>query len=165
MYHMAAALISPTDVVSATKVVRELVTKGRRRTHFCDEGDHEREKIIACFLELPVKVLVCSSPRQAGDDQEARNACISGLLVAFARLRVSYAVFDSRGVDRDKIDRAAIVRAMKIGIAQPEAFTYTHRGSRDEALLGIPDAFAWCYGARKIWRQKIEGFITEVTCP
>lgn len=61
-------------------------------------------------------------------------------------LRVGALVFDTRGPSRDDKDRETIRRAISQGVAAP-TLNYAHRGSRDELLLGLPDAIGWAAGA------------------
>ncbi|MCU1455250.1 MAG: hypothetical protein JWN46_3396 [Acidimicrobiales bacterium] len=42
---------------------------------------------------------------------------------------------------------------------------YSHRGSKDELLLSLPDAFAWCWGAGGTWRDRIRPLIGSVIRP
>jgi hypothetical protein len=152
---MAAALLVPPDIASTTKSVRGLVPRGQRRTHFSNEGEKERRQIIDTFCQLPINVVIAISAYRGGDDQVARNACIRGLLDTFPRLGVAVAVFDTRDEDRDRADRIEIAAALEAGVG-PADLHYTHRGSRDEPLLGLPDAFAWCHGAGGQWKTKIK---------
>ena len=39
---------------------------------------------------------------------------------------------------------------------------YSHRGSRDELLLALPDALGWAIGARRPWRQMVSEVVAEV---
>jgi hypothetical protein len=40
--------------------------------------------------------------------------------------------------------------------------TYSHRGSRDEVLLGLPDAVGWAVGAKGRWWGLVSGFTTVI---
>ena len=61
-------------------------------------------------------------------------------------MRVVTIILDTRGPDRDEIDRRTIRHSIRDGIA-PARLVYEHRGSRDEVLLGLPDAVGWAAGA------------------
>jgi hypothetical protein len=39
---------------------------------------------------------------------------------------------------------------------------YTHRGSRSEPLLSLPDAIGWAVGAGGMWRRLVEPIVAEV---
>jgi hypothetical protein len=40
--------------------------------------------------------------------------------------------------------------------------TYSHRGSRYEVLLGLPDAVGWAVGAKGRWWGLVSGFTTVI---
>jgi hypothetical protein len=45
----------------------------------------------------------------------------------------------------------------------PFDLDYVHRGSRDEALLSLPDAIGWAWGAGGSWRRLVEPMIGSVS--
>jgi hypothetical protein len=70
-------------------------------------------------------------------------------------------VLDSRGPDRDRRDRRCIARTLR-HIEQPDSLQYTHRGSRDEPLLCLPDAIGWAVGAEGLWKGLAEPVVDEI---
>jgi hypothetical protein len=65
---------------------------------------------------------------------------------------------ESRDVDDERtISRALGRRPSMSGLA------YEHADTRNEPLLWVADASAWCYGADGEWRQRISGLMTSVT--
>jgi hypothetical protein len=67
-------------------------------------------------------------------------------------------VLDSRG-ERDQRDRQTLARTLaKLRVDMH----YSHRGSKDEPLLGLADAFGWCFGAGKRWGQQVAPHIVSV---
>ena len=59
----------------------------------------------------------------------------------------------------DKVDRRVIGHALE---ADGADMVYRHRGSRDELLLGLPDAIGWAVGAGGRWRSMASGFMTVI---
>jgi hypothetical protein len=104
-------------------------------------------------LDLQVTVFETPYDRKV-DDREARNRCLEALVRATNELGVSVLVLDTRGPDRDRQDRVTV--ALTVRAASLDRLTYAHRGSRDEPLIALPDAFGWAAGAGKPWRRLIE---------
>ncbi len=63
------------------------------------------------------------------------------------------------GPDRDKLDRATLA-----GSLADRELHYSHRGSRDELLLSLPDAVGWAVGAGAPFRAIIEPITTIRPC-
>ena len=153
-YLLTASLIASRDVAKVTKAVKESLPNGRRRAHFSDEGPKLRRRILDSYCRLPTTVAIAVAEYRGGDDQAARNECFKALLGAFVQLRVRVAVLDTRGPDRDAVDRRFIAQALREGHG-PSDLQYSHRGSRDEPLLGLPDVFGWRYGAGGAWQEQV----------
>ncbi len=163
-YMMTAILVLPKDVEAITRAVRGVVLKGQRRTHFSAESAARRRQILACYMELDFRAIVAEATYAGGDDQLARNVCIGVLLKAFEARNVNYAVFDTREEVRDRKDRSHIESCLKRGMG-PEGLQYVHKGSRTELMLGLPDAFAWSYGAGSDWLKAVEPKLLEAIGP
>ena len=71
------------------------------------------------------------------DDQIARDQCLRAFVAGLSG-RVRLVVLDSRGPHRDRLDRIVLRDALRV--ADRVEVTYSHRGSRDEPLLALPDA-------------------------
>ncbi len=160
-YLLAAAFLPTADLARATKAVREALPRGRKRTHLSSEGDQLRRQIIRAYvaLEIPTSVVVVEHLR--GDDHPARERCLQALLPVFDQRRVRMVVLDSRGESRDHLDRSFLAGAQRTGRAHAE-LVYAHRGSRNEPLLWLPDAFAWAYGAGGTWRPMVADVVTPI---
>jgi hypothetical protein len=77
---------------------------------------------------------------------------------------VQMLVLDTRGADQDRRDRRLLKKLEQRGTLSP-TLQYSHRGSKDELLLSLPDAFAWCWGAGGTWRNRIRPLIGSVIRP
>lgn len=161
---MTAGIVAWCDVPAVSRAFRQSLPNGRRRVHFSDEGTKVRRQIMDCYGQLPTGVAVAVAEYTGGDDQVARNECLRALLKAFIDLRVGVAVLDTRGADRDSHDRRVIARALREGLG-PAELHYTHRGSRDEPLLALPDAFGWCWGAGGTWKKLVDPLVVVALGP
>lgn len=157
-YLLTAVLVAPLHLQQVTQGVRKAVPKGQRRSHFSDERPAARKQILDGFCRLAVAGDVAGAEYPGGDDQAARESCLSMLAQIFTRRGVQVMVLDSRGVDRDQADRRHLAYLQRLQILDP-AVSYGHRGSRDEVLLSLPDAIGWAYGAGGAWRRQVEPLI------
>jgi hypothetical protein len=79
-------------------------------------------------------------------------------------MRVVTIILDTRGPDRDAIDRRTISLAIREAVA-PARLAYEHRGSRDEALLGLPDAVGWADGVGGVYGELVWPVSRRVDIP
>lgn len=138
---MTTVVVRDGDLASARRAIAEVAQRGSRRTHFSAEGDGRRHLLLRQYVALSdsigahVSVATC----EGGDEQAARDRCLKAIVECCSTQRVSRLVLDTRHVDRDRLDRQTIARALARH-RMPVDFEYTHRGSRDEPLLSLPDA-------------------------
>ncbi|HZU80742.1 MAG TPA: hypothetical protein VE991_12560 [Acidimicrobiales bacterium] len=158
VYLVTAALVMVKDVQEVTKAIREALPKGRRRAHFSAEGEPIRRQLLDCYCQLPVRVVVAQTEHRRGDDADPRARCLGALAEVTGRQQVRNLVIDTRGPDRDAEDRRTIAEAIRAGKADRDLL-YQHRGSRDDLLLGLPDAFGWSYGAGGAWKAQASGLV------
>jgi hypothetical protein len=161
-YLVTAVIVASGDVHRVAQDVRRVLPPGQRRTHFSAERPSGRRQILDRYCRLAVEAQVAVAEYLGGNDQTARELCLSALSEKFSLRGVKAVVLDSRGPDRDRIDRRLFAHLEKRGLVDP-MFTYTHRSSRDEILLGLPDAIGWAYGAGGQWRQQVEPLVELVT--
>lgn len=160
VYRLTAVAVPTTQLTTVGRAVRNRVNPGSNRVHFSSESDQKRRAILRSFANLPIEAVTFVTPYPVrSNEQIARDRCL-GALVDLAVSRASELVLDTRGTDRDKADRLAIRRALK---PWPEVdLAYSHRGSRDELLLSLPDAIGWAAGAGRRWSELIAGLVTVV---
>lgn len=156
---MAAVLVHSRDIKQVTQETKAALPEGRRRAHFSTEGRRVRQQLIKAYSRLDVRSWLRRPPAGRTGEQ-ARQRCLHALLKEFKVTGVHSVALDSRA-DRDVLDRRYISRVMSNGQA-PTDLRYEHRQPTDEPLLGLPDAFVWCYGAGKQWRQYVEPLLRGV---
>lgn len=153
-YRLTAVRVHARDIGAIGRAIRAQVPRGQRRVHFATEGAGRKRSILGSFSGLPIAATVYRTPyERRANDQVARDRCLRALIEDVAAARVTLVVFDSRGPVRDAVDRRVLAQAVRS--AQAPHVVYTHRGSRDELLLGLPDAIGWAAGAKGVWRQLI----------
>ena len=128
-------------------------------------GDSRRRQILGAFGRLSIAASVYVTDYRRGDNEEpARQRCLDAMLADMEALQVAIVVLDTRGPARDAEDRRTISRAIREGSA-PQGKTFAHRGSRDEFLLGLPDAIGWADGAGGRYSALIDTVTTRVILP
>lgn len=159
LYIVAAAIATPGNLRRLRRDLRGLLLPGQRELHFNDQQDPRRRVLSDVIARLPVEVRVYQRTCQKYFEP-ARQECVerltSDLLVAGAHRLV----FDTRA-ELDKKDEETI---RNVFAKQPfEArFNYEHVDSTGESMLWIADAVAWCVGAGRGWRKRVDPIVSAV---
>jgi hypothetical protein len=159
-YLLTAAMEPSHELAAVTRQVRGLFPRGNRRTHLSAEGKGRRRELLKAYSRVGAVSHVVVTSYHGGDDQVARERCLGVILARAAEWRLRMLVLDSRGPVRDALDRRFIARSLQG--SDGGDLQYTHRGSRDEPLLCLPDAVAWAVGAGGIWRQLVDPIVDDV---
>jgi hypothetical protein len=158
-YLIAAAIVEPSRVRLLRQSMRALLMPGQRELHFKKEKPIRRRALADAIARLPVEVCVYSRtcPRL---DEPARQACFAQLVDDLLARRAHRLVIDSRN-EQDIHDERTLRRLLG---SQPSAsrLVYEHVDSTNESLLWIADVAAWCFGAGREWRKRIDPIITDV---
>ena len=86
--------------------------------------------------------------------------CLEHLVAGLDHSVVSL-VLDSRGAHRDVGDRRVLRHVLR-SIDRADSVSYAHRGSRDEPLLGLPDAVGWSVGTGGHFAKNVAGRVQPV---
>lgn len=137
--------------MNAAMAKRSALTK--TRLHIASESAQRKRTILGAFSKLPILATTFEThyDRQS-DDQVARDRCLRALAGHALSSGLSVLVCDTRGADRDRRDRRALSQALR---GHDDSLAYSHRGSRDEPLLALPDGIGWAVGAGRPWRDLI----------
>jgi hypothetical protein len=160
-YLLTAVLVPTRDLASAARQVRAVFPRGNRRTHLSAENAGRRQAILKGYASLDITAHVVIARHLGRDDQPTRDACLDELVKRAVEWQVGVLVLDSRGSDRDHRDRRCIARLLRRW-EDPYDLHYTHRGSRDEPLLCLPDAIGWAVGADGLWKQLVDPVVDEI---
>jgi hypothetical protein len=158
-YLVAAAAVAANALTGARRELRGLVMGGQRRLHFNRESDGRRKLILDLVSDLaPTVVLYDSSAHVSPKFQ--REACLKAVVgdMAIVNSRMLVLETDDSLVE---FDRKVLYRAVReLGCA--ETLKYQHLRAREEMLLAIPDAIAWCWQRQGAWQSRVKHLITEV---
>ena len=159
-YLLTAVFVPTSDLAAVTRQVREAFPHGNRRTHMSAEGDRRRRILLRAYSQVGAVAHVVVASYRGGDDQSAREACLAAIVARSQRCGAAVLVLDTRGPHRDALDRRLIASTLRAS-AGPSV-QYTHRGSRSEPLLSLPDAIGWAVGAGGMWRRLVEPIVADV---
>jgi hypothetical protein len=131
----------------------------KNRIHFHKESDPRRDKILGAIRGLGAQVVIYDACAHR-NPKRARDACLDALVTDLAAISAHRLILE---LDESTLrtDRALLYdRVRAAGLA--DDFQYHHLRSREEALLAIPDAVAWCWARGNPWRTKLQGLVTQV---
>jgi hypothetical protein len=94
------------------------------------------------------------------DDEPARQICLDRLVCDLVAREAHRLVIDTRRT-QDINDERTLRRVLG---PHPSAskLVYEHVDSKSESLLWIADAVAWCHGAGRDWRKRVDPIIAAV---
>jgi hypothetical protein len=158
-YLIAAAIVEPSRVRLLRQSMRALLMQGQRELHFKKEKPIRRRALADAVARLPVEVCVYSRSCQRFDEP-ARQACFAQLVNDLLARQAHRLVIDSR-CEQDIHDERTLRRLLG---SEPSAsrLVYEHVDSTSESLLWIADIVAWCYGAGREWRKRIDPIVSTV---
>jgi hypothetical protein len=93
-------------------------------------------------------------------DEPARQACFTQLVTDLLARQAHRLVIDSRN-EQDIHDERTLRRLLG---SQPSVsqLVYEHVDSTSESLLWIADVVAWCFGAGREWRKRVDPIVSTV---
>lgn len=137
--------------------MRSLRVAGARTVHFKHERDSIKKDIAAALVSARVRARIYLG---CGEPETVRELALRVLVTDLAPVGMQRVVLDSRGPDRDHLDK----RVIRTALAASEAamVTYQHLRSHEEPVLWAADAIAWCYGAGGDWRRRVQPAVEAV---
>jgi hypothetical protein len=154
---VAAAIADPQSLAHARKVLTELRLKGQERLHFKSERDSRRREICSALVKLDVRVHVYNAATLT--PKQGRPRCLEMLVADLAQLSASRLVLEQDDSTM-KADRRVLYEAVgKHGIR--EHLTYHHLRAKQEPMLWIPDAVAWCLAKGGEWPARVRPLVTK----
>lgn len=159
-YLMVVAVIVPADMVTARALARSLIYKGQPRLHMKKESDARKKQIASAIVAAGVRAVVYRAAHPVGHELTARAACLEALVNDAAGTSAHRLVLE-RDDSLEKWDNQQLIElTRKFGCR--DTLRYSHQRASQEALLGLPDAIAWCWAKGGHWRTRIEGSIGDV---
>lgn len=154
---LTAAAVLPGDLRSARKQLRGLVLPRQHRIHFFRESDARRKQILDATCDLaPTCTLYDGS---AHPSRRQREACLRALVADLANAAAQMLVLE-RDDSILELDRRVLYRATRE--LDCTELRYEHLRAREEPLLTIPDAIAWCWQRGGHWRDRVRELIADI---
>lgn len=155
-YILAATAIRPVALSTARAQLRSWRHAGSSSIHFAKEKDSYRGFLLSRIVTLPVTVrlyILQGRFREA----EARTLTLQRLAEDFLA-RGSARLVLERDDSMARGDRQQLSRAFEGRQARP---TYAHLRAREEPLLWISDAVAWCHQRGGKWPTLCAPIVAE----
>ncbi|HEX7321541.1 MAG TPA: hypothetical protein VF299_01200 [Mycobacterium sp.] len=161
-YLMVAAVVLGEDLTAARAVVQDLLKPGQHHLHMKDEADGRKETIAKALAAAGLRATVYDAGRWHRTQIHARAACLSALVEDLAASNLETLIVLDQDETIMHADRQLLYRAVR-DTGSESTLRYEHRRAVTEQLLGIPDAFAWCWAKGGRWRTHIRPVITVRT--
>lgn len=154
-YVMVAAALLPGDVNIARRQLRGMLLPRAERIHFTHERNSRRRQVLAEMCELDVQVQIYAA--RTKDHVAGRHACMKAILddVLEAKAQMLVLELDDSVA---QADRRIIAERFRFEDQPPE---YRHMRAKEEPLLWISDAVAWCYQRGGEWRELCRPLVLE----
>lgn len=127
-----------------------------------DEADGRRETIAKALAAADLRATAYDARRRHRTQLLARAACLSALIDDLATSAVDTVIVLDQDETLVQSDRRLLYRAVR-DVGREGTLRYEHRRAATEQLLGIPDAFAWCWAKGGYWRSHIRSVVTVKT--
>jgi hypothetical protein len=145
-YRLTMVEVDARELAAISRATRLMIPRGGTRVHFSSENAARRRQMLDVIVAQPIRAITYAAPYRRGENDEAsRSLCLEALVESLGAT-VTVLTFDTRGADRDRHDRR-ILRSQLTAADRADFVSYSHRGSRDEVLLSLPDAIGWAIGA------------------
>ncbi len=158
-YLLVAGVVVPSDLDAVRRTLRGLVMPGQRRLHMAKERDRRRRHIVDAIVAGGVTATVYDAGGGDRDELAAREACLRAVVVD-AAVRSSPMLVLEQDDSLLWWDQQRLIEITR-EVGCRETLRYEHRRAREEMLLAIPDAIAWCWARGGHWRQQVEPVTTR----
>jgi len=158
---LAAAQVPCGAVSRVRDKVTALHLPKQVRLHFTNESPQRRRQIISTLASISdISATIYDASGYGEDGKAGRDAAVAQMAAGAARIRASRIVLerDDSAVEQD----SAIIRAQLADADVEDVTGVDHLRARDEPLLAIPDALAWCWAKGGEWRKLADPLIADV---
>ena len=152
---IAAAVSSRSGLPETRSQLRRLLLPGQERLHFTKEADGRRRSILTKLQTLDLEVVTITAAGELPDLQ-AREACLREAVRYCATASVDRLTIET-DESTQRFDRQVLFNEQHR--THPE-LTYCHRRSKEEPMLWVADAVAWCWGKGKPWKGLADPLVT-----
>lgn len=149
---MAAARCAAEDVAVNRKALRGLLLSGQERLHFNHERVPRRKEIIRLITEFHLLVDIYQADR---DNAQTRQHCLEAIVRdnATTAERLVVEREESTYYRDGKTLNAATHRFGCHGLLRWDLLA-----PKEDPLLWVPDAVAWCWMRGGQWRRSVQAF-------
>jgi hypothetical protein len=158
---LAAVQVPCSGVDRVRTEVRGLHLPNQVRLHFTSESPPRRKKIMAALVAAgDISTVIYDAARFRDDGKAGRDAAIKAMTASAAQIPAARIVLetDDSAVEQDRV----IIKAQLEAAGVAEVVGCDHMRAREEALLAIPDAVAWCFAKGGEWRKLADPLIADV---
>jgi len=159
-YLIAAAIVDPAHVRRLRQAMRALLMPKQRELHCNHEKPVRRRQLADSIARLPVEVAFYTRSWHQ-HDEPARQDCLDRLVRDLLARQAHRLVIDTRN-QRDIHDERTMRRLLGPHPSGSK-LVYEHVDSVCEPLLWIADVAAWCFGAGRDWRKRIDPIVATTT--
>lgn len=154
-YRFALTAVDPQNLNAERSLLRSLLLKGQSHLHFTKESDGQRRKILdALARDSTARTTILTAP-DGMKHKAARLRCLQGSAELSIEMRAARLVFEE-DASTLQADRQALYRLL-----HGADIEYRFEKKRQEPLLWISDAIAWCFAAKGEWRKRAEPLVAE----
>jgi hypothetical protein len=159
-FQLVAAQIPCGAVTQVRGTVTGLHLPRQVRLHFTSESPQRRRQIISTFASLGNVTAVIYDASSHGDGKAGRDAAVTEMALRAARIPARRITLerDDSAVEQDM----AIIRTQLTVAGVEDVVGVDHLRAREEPLLAIPDAIAWCWAKGGEWRKLADPLIADV---
>jgi hypothetical protein len=160
-FRLAAAQISCQAVAQVRDIVTALHMPRQVRLHFTSENVQRRKQIITTFASFEdVSAIIYDASGYGEDGKAGRDAAVRQMAKRAALIPAQRIILerDDSVVDQDM----AIIRAQLSAAGVEDVVGVDHLRAREDPLLAIPDAIAWCWSKGGEWQKLAEPLIADV---
>jgi hypothetical protein len=153
---VVAAIADVRDLQASRKTLVALRLRGQERIHFKSESDSRRRTIADAIAGLPIRIHVYDAA--ALPEREGRTQALQMLVADLAGMSATRLVIeqDDSLLRADRQTLFAATRKQQI----QDRLAYEHLRAKQEPMLWVPDAVAWCLAKGGHWKTRIERMIT-----
>jgi hypothetical protein len=159
---LLAATYVPCGSVSRLRAeVAGLHLPEQVRIHFTSESPKRRKQILAALIAAgDISTIIYDATAYEADGKAGRDAAIAQMAASAAQIPAARLVLerDDSVVDQDR----QMIKAQLIAAGVVSQVGYDHLRAREEPLLAIPDAVAWCWAKGGEWRKLADPLVQDV---
>lgn len=155
---VAAVVVSPTDLATIRRTIRDLILPGQRRIHFHKERDARRRQLVDAITVLPIHAVIFDA-KDHRDSRAAREACLVELVEYAAKINAARLVLE-RDDSTFRADQRLLFEQVRRS-GRTGVLRYDQLRAYEECLLAIPDALAWCWARGGRWKNSVRRLVTE----